>query len=172
MHLPAARLLRLAAPIAVVAALVAAPRAAHAQFRASAYGGVEHLRSDGQGYTLVQYRGEATFGFLPWFHAGAYAQGLSPTFDGKLGWGAGAVAAFRPALPGTPIDPMAFATLGYQSAPTGTGLRNALTVELGVGLVWHAFTVLDLELRGTYVGLTGSSGLNGFAIAAGLSLHL
>lgn len=172
MNTTAASLLRLAAPLLVAAAFVAAPREAHAQFRASAYGGIEHLRSDGQGYTLVQYRAEATFGFVPWFHGGAYVQGLSPTYDGKLGWGAGAIAAFRPALPGTPIDPMVFASLGYQSAPTGTGLRNALTVELGAGLVWHAFTILDFELRGTYVGLTGSSGLNGFAVAAGLSLHL
>ena len=48
---------------------------------------------------------------------------------------------------------------------------NSFTAELGGGLVYHANSLIDLELRVGYVGLLNSS-LHGFTGNVGLSLNL
>lgn len=164
--------LRLAVPLFALLAAALAPREALAQFRLSGLAGVEHIGGNGVSSTMVQYRAEATVAFIPWFHGGAYVQGLS-AFSGNAGtgYGIGGLATFRPSLPGTSIDPMGYASIGYQRAPAGAVFASNATVELGGGLAWHVLPIVDLELRGGYVGLLGSDGMNGFSVAAGLSLH-
>lgn len=164
-----ARCLGLLAPLMV---FFAAPREANAQLRASAYLGAERISGGGQSSTTFMARAEGTVSFLPWFAAGAYAESLSPFDEGKTGWGVGAVATLRPMLPGTPIDPMGYASIGYQRAPAGSVFNGGALFELGAGLSWHVATVLDLELRGGYVGLFGDDKMHGFSGALGLSLHL
>lgn len=159
-----------ALPLVSALAVLAAPSDAHAWFRGGGYIGVEHLRGQGGSVTLLQYRAEGSFALVPWFHLGLYAQGLSPLGDGKTGWGGGLLAAFRPALPGTSIDPMGYASLGFQRVPGGAGFVSSFTLELGGGAVWHVMPFFDLEARAGYVGLTGN--LDGFSVAIGAALHL
>jgi hypothetical protein len=156
----------------VAAALIAlgAPRDAHAIVRVGGVLGVEHIRGN-SGATMFQYRLEGAFSIFPWVQLGGYAQGLSPLGGGKTGWGGGAMLTLRPALPVTRIDPMGFATLGFQRAPDGTALVNSFTVEVGGGLVYHTRVHLDLELRAGYVGIL-NAGLHGFTGGVGLSLNL
>jgi hypothetical protein len=163
---------RLLVPIAAALGAMAVPRDAHAILRAGGLIGIEHIRGSNGNGTMFQYRLEGAFSVAPWVQLGAYAQGLSPIGDGRTGWGGGAMLALRPALPLTGSwDPMGFATIGYQRAPAGSGLHNAFTVELGGGIVYHANSLIDLELRGGYVGLLGAS-LNGFTGSLGLSLNI
>jgi hypothetical protein len=146
------------------------PREACAIVRAGGFLGVEHIRGVNNA-TMFQYRLEGALSVLPWVQVGGYLQGLSPFEGGKTGWGGGAMIALRPSLPITSLDPMGYASLGYQRAPDGTALTNAFTVELGGGIVYHASRLIDLELRAGYVGLLNSS-LHGFTGGVGLSLNL
>ena len=158
-------------PLAAALGALAAPRDAHAIIRGTGLLGVEHIRGSGGNGTMFQYRLEGAVSLAPWFQVGGYFQGLTPFEQGKTGWGGGLMAALRPELPITPFDPMGYATIGYQRAPEGSSLTNAFTVELGGGLVYHAKSWLDFELRAGYVGLL-NSGLHGFTGNVGLSLNL
>lgn len=157
-------------PLAAALGALAVPRDAHAIVRVGGLLGVEHVRGANNA-TMFQYRAEGAVSIFPWVQIGGYFQGLSPFEGGKTGWGGGAMLALRPALPVTPIDPMGYATIGYQRAPDGTSLTNSFTAELGGGLVYHANSLIDLELRAGYVGLLNSS-LHGFTGNVGLSLNL
>lgn len=159
------------APLMVLVGALLAPREASAQFRASAYGGVERIAGNGQSSVSFMARAEGTVGFIPWLQAGAYVETLSGFDGGKTGWGAGALATLRPGLPGTSIDPMGYASAGYQRAPAGSIFSSGFLFELGAGLSWHAMPVLDVELRGGYVGLFGDDKMHGFSAGLGLSLH-
>lgn len=151
--------------------LLAAPAAADAQVRASVFGGALHLPRDGAPSTRFVARAEATFSLIPWLHLGAYGQALPGSANEGTGYGLGGLLAFRPLLPLTPIDPMAYASIGYQRAPSGAALSEGAMFELGGGLVWHAASILDVELRGGYVGFVPREAEHGFTVAAGLSLH-
>lgn len=157
------RALILAAAVAL-GALTVADRA-EAVVHAGVYGGVQHF---GQPGTYAMARAEGSVGVVPWFHLGGYAQLLEGLGRAEGGWGAGAIAALRPQIPGFKVDPMAFATLGYQRVGAGDGL----TVELGGGLAWHVAEVLDIELRGAWVNIASSGAPSGFHATLGLSLVL
>lgn len=159
------------APVIVALAVAAAPRDAHAQFRASAYAGYQRIAGGGNASGTFLARAEATVGFIPWLQAGLYGESLSPFSEGKTGWGLGAVATLRPMLPGTSIDPMGYASIGYQRAPVGSVFAGGPLFEVGAGLSWHVIPLLDVELRGGYVGLFDNQSLHGFSAAVGLSLH-
>lgn len=159
----------------ILASLVtlAAPSAAHAQFRANAQLGVEHLRRDGSGATMFQARAEMSFRTAAWMDVGGYVQHLerldAPTADS--GWGLGVIATLRP-MPEAALGPLAFGSIGYQRAPEATLYRDGLFVEVGGGIAWRPAPVVDLELRGGFVGLLGGqSDLTGFTAGIGLSLH-
>lgn len=165
------RSLGLIAPLMLALAVAAAPRDAHAQFRASGYLGYQRITGGGNASGTFVARAEATVGFIPWLQAGLYGESLSPFSEGKTGWGLGAVATLRPMLPGTSIDPMGYASIGYQRAPVGSVFAGGPLFEVGAGLSWHVIPVLDIELRGGYVGLFDDNGLHGFSASAGVSLH-
>ncbi len=170
-HKAPAFVTRCLAPLAIVVGVALAPREARAQFRLGAYGGVERISGGGSASTMFMARAEGAVGLLPWFQVGAYGETLSGGDQGKTGWGAGAIATLRPSLPGFSIDPMGYASAGYQRAPAGAPFNAGFLFEVGGGLSWHVIPVLDLELRGGYVGLFGDDGMNGFNVFAGLSLH-
>ena len=66
----------------------------------------------------------------------------------------------------------AFGSLGYQRAPSGTVFNDGMFFEVGGGVAWRAAPVLDLELRGGFVGLVGGNrDLTGFTVGLGISLH-
>jgi hypothetical protein len=166
-----AQVFRLLVPAAAALCAAMAPRDAHAIVRAGGLVGVEHIRGSNGNGTMFQYRLEGAFTVAPWVQLGGYFQGLTPFEENRTGWGGGAMVALRPSLPVTSVDPMGYATIGYQRAPAGTALHNAFTVELGGGLVYHASSLVDLELRAGYVGLLNSS-LHGFTGNVGLSLNI
>lgn len=170
-HSTYARWFGVTAPALALLGVMAAPREAGAQVRASAYLGAERIAGGGQSSATFVARAEATMSFIPWFQAGIYGQTLSPFEDASTGWGLGAIATLRPGLPGTTIDPMGYASIGYQRAPTGVVFNSGPLFELGGGLSWHLIPVLDLELRAGYVGLFGDDKMHGFSGAIGLSLH-
>lgn len=159
------------AGLAAALAVMLPAREAQAQVRLSALGGVEHIGGNGQSTTMVMVRGEATLSLIPWLHGGVFVHSLSPTDPGKTGYGLGAIVALRPALPGTSVDPMGYASIGYQRAPVGAEFATGALVEVGAGLAFHLIPILDLDLRAGYAGILGSEGMNGFSVLAGLSLH-
>ncbi len=165
-------LLAAAAFTAALAATLAAPRDAHAQVRATAHVGVEHLRADGAGDTLVQLRAEASYAPVSWFDLGLYMQRLEGLGQGaRDGFGAGALAVMRP-LPSASFGPLAYASLGYQRAPQGAVFHDGAFFELGGGFAWRPLPVLDLELRGGFVGLAGGErDLSGFTAGVAVSVH-
>lgn len=54
----------------VALAITAAPRDAHAQFRAGAYLGYQRISGGGNASGTFLARAEATVGFIPWLQAG------------------------------------------------------------------------------------------------------
>lgn len=162
--------LTLAAALAFGAALLG-PRDAHAQVRASAHLGLERISGGGRSSAMFVGRVEGTVSLIPWLHLGLYAQGLNGGGEGKTGWGGGLLAALRPGIPGTTIDPMGYASVGYQRAPTGAVFNSGPVFEVGGGLSWHILPLIDLEARAGYVGLVGDSTMHGFSAVLGLSLH-
>lgn len=162
----------LLAPVFALAAL-AAPTEAHAQFRASAQLGIEHLSRDGGSTTMFQSRAEFALRVAPSFEVGAYAQHLYNTDrqSQENGWGLGAIATLRP-MSDASWGPLAFGSLGYQRAPDASVFRDGLFFELGGGLAWRPVSVLDVELRGSFVGLVGGEReLTGFNAGIALSVH-
>ena len=109
-----------------------------------------------------------TVSLIPWLHAGVYGQGLFDFDGGPSGYGVGGMLALRPALPLTPVDPMGFATLGYQRLGDG---RSGFTYELGAGLAYHANDFIDLEARASWVHITGAD-IGGFTGSVGLAFKL
>jgi len=163
----------LLAPLFALAAL-ALPAVSHAQFRATAHLGVEHLSCDGADTTMLQMRAEASVRTADLVDIGGYAQRLQ-RFDAQgeqSGWGLGVLATFRP-KPEQTVGVLAYGSLGYQRAPEGNGVyRGGLFFELGGGLAWRPTSILDLELRGGFVGLVGGErDLTGFTAGLALSLH-
>lgn len=159
----------LGAAAAVVAMAVAAvPSTAEAQVRATGLVGVDwYNRSP----TALSLRVEGTASLIPWFHIGAYGAALSALDDSTTGYSVGGLLALRPGIPGTRVDPMAYASLGYQRTP-GDVWDSGAVLHLGGGLVVHTLPFLDLELRAAYVQMVGSNeDSSGFTAAAGLSLH-
>ncbi len=153
-------------------ASLAAPSEAHAQFRATVHLGVEHLASQGNGTTMLQMRGEAMVSTKPWLDVGLYGQRLE-AFDARSegGWGVGGLVTLRP-MTMTSFAPLAFGSLGYQRAPSGAVFNDGMFFEVGGGVAWRAASVLDLELRGGFVGLVGGNrDLTGFTVGLGISLH-
>lgn len=159
------------AAFAAALAVTLPAREAQAQFRLSALGGVERISGNGQSSTMVMVRAEATASLIPWLHGGLFVHSLSPTEAGKTGYGLGGIVALRPSLPGTSVDPMGYASLGYQRAPVGSEFATGALLEVGAGLAFHLMPILDLDLRGGYAGILGSEGMNGFSVMGGLSLH-
>lgn len=163
----------LLAPVFALAAL-ALPAVSHAQFRATAHLGVEHLARGGADTTMLQMRAEASVRGADMVDLGGYAQRLQ-RFDAQgeqSGWGLGVLATFRP-RPQDTVGVLAFGSLGYQRAPEGDGVyRDGLFFEIGGGLAWRATSILDLELRGGFVGLVGGErDLTGFTAGLAVSLH-
>lgn len=153
-------------------AVLATPTEAHAQFRATVHLGVEHLAAQGNGTTVLQMRGEALVSAKPWLDVGLYGQRLE-AFDARSegGWGVGALVTLRPTTL-TSFAPIAFGSLGYQRAPSGAVFNDGMFFEVGGGVAWRAAPVLDLELRGGFVGLVGGDrDLTGFTAGLGISLH-
>lgn len=151
-----------AATVAVCSA-VALP--AEAIVRVGVDGGIQHFGANG---TYAMGRAEASVGALPWFHLGGYAQLLEGFGNHEGGWGAGAVASFRPGIPGFKLDPMAFASAGYQRI----GVARGFTVELGAGVSWHVASFIDLELRGAWVNIAERGAPSGFSGTLGIALVL
>lgn len=150
---------------AVVLGVVTLASPAEAIVRIGADGGIQHF---GQQGTYAMARAEVSVGVIPWFHLGGYAQLLEGLGHAEGGWGAGAVAAFRPSIPGFKLDPLAFATAGYQRVGAGSGF----TVELGAGVAWHVAGFLDIELKGAWVNIAASGAPSGFQGTLGLALVL
>lgn len=147
-------------------ALMALSAPAGAVVRVGVSGGVQHL-GNGQGtYGLGRLEGSA--GVFPWVHLGGYAQLLEGFDRAQGGWGAGGEIAFRPAIPGFRVDPMAFATAGYQRL----GVWEGFVVELGAGLTWHVSELFKVEARGQWVNFTDRGSPSGFTGALGLALSL
>lgn len=136
---------------------------AEAIVRAGVAGGVQHLGSADGTYGLA--RAEASAGVIPWLHLGGYAQLLLGFGDARGGWGAGAMLALRPGIPGFKVDPMAFATAGYQRL----GIAEGFALELGAGLTWHASEMVKLEARGQWVNFTARGAPSGFAGTLGIA---
>ncbi|MBL8605276.1 MAG: hypothetical protein JNK72_25320 [Myxococcales bacterium] len=149
----------------VAALALALPATASAQLRASAFAGAEFLRQGGGAGVL---RGEASISLLPFIHVGAYLQGNRDFNEAVTAPSAGGFLAFRPGIPFTRWDPMAFASLGW----TRVGNDDGGVLNLGGALVRHSLPFLDLEFRGALVQHLGmSQGNTGFQVAIGLSLH-
>ncbi len=161
----------LAAAALAVLATLHSPREAEAQVRVSAHLGLERIAGGGRTSTMFVGRAEGTVSLIPWLHLGLYAQGLNGGGEGKTGWGGGLLAALRPGIPGTTIDPMGYASVGYQRAPTGAVFNSGPVFEVGGGLSWHILPLVDLEARAGYVGLVGDSTMHGFSAVLGLALH-
>lgn len=154
-------------------ATVSAPREAHAQFRANAAIGVEQLRRDGSDVTMLQLRAEASLRTAAWLDVGAYVQHLErlDRAGSGAGWGLGAMVTLRPA-PQSVWGPVAFGSLGYQRAPEGAIYHDGFFAELGGGIAYRPAPIVDLELRGGFVGLLGGQrDLTGFTAGVALSLH-
>ena len=105
---------------------------------------------------------------------GGYAQRLD-SLDARVhqaGYGLGVMAAFRP-MPQATVGLLAFGSLGYQRAPENDNVyRDGLFFELGGGIAYRPASVLDLELRGGFVGLVGGErDLTGFTAGLAISLH-
>ncbi|MFO0627713.1 MAG: hypothetical protein U0325_19045 [Polyangiales bacterium] len=143
---------------------LAAP--ADAVVRVGVSGGVQHLLNGRGTYGLG--RVEASAGVLPWVHLGGYAQLLEGFDRAQGGWGAGGELAFRPSIPGFRVDPMAFATAGYQRL----GVWEGFVVELGAGLTWHVSDLFKVEARGQWVNFTDQGAPSGFTGTLGLALSL
>lgn len=163
----------LLAPVFSLAAL-ALPAVSHAQFRASAGVGVEHLTRDGADTTMLQLRAEASMRAVSGLDLGGYAQRLD-SLDARVhqaGYGLGVMAAFRP-MPQATLGVLAFGSLGYQRAPENDNVyRDGLFFELGGGIAYRPASILDLELRGGFVGLVGGErDLTGFTAGLAISLH-
>lgn len=163
----------LLAPVFALAAL-ALPAVSHAQFRATAHVGVEHLARGGADTTMLQMRAEASVRGADMVDLGGYAQRLQRLDAGgeQSGWGLGVLATFRP-RPQDTVGLLAYGSLGYQRAPEGDNVyRSGLFFELGGGLAWRPAEIIDLELRGGFVGLVGGErDLTGFTAGLAVSLH-
>lgn len=162
----------LLAPL-IALGLLAAPSVAHAQFRAGAQVGIEHLARDGSSSTMVQTRAEFGVRVARSLDLGGYAQYLLNTdMQGpRNGWGVGAVVTLRP-MEDSMWAPLAYGSVGYQRAPDGAVFRDGVFFELGGGLSWRPLPVLDIEARGGFVGLAGGEReLTGFNAALAVSLH-
>lgn len=157
---------RLLVAVLTASAFVALCRPAEAVVRLGVSGGIQHL-GNGQGtYGLGRIEGSA--GVFPWVHLGGYAQLLEGFDRAQGGWGAGGELAFRPAIPGFRVDPMAFATAGYQRL----GVWEGFVVELGAGLTWHVSELFKIEARGQWVNFTDRGSPSGFTGTLGLALSL
>ena len=161
------------APLFALAAL-SLPAVAHAKFRANVNLGVEHLARDGAATTMLQMRAEATVRTADALDIGGYAQRLE-RLDARErdgGYGFGVIAALRP-RPRDTVGLLAFGSLGYQRAPEGDNVyRDGLFFELGGGLAYRPASIVDLELRGGFVGLVGGErDLTGFTAGLAISLH-
>nr|MBK7066548.1 hypothetical protein [Deltaproteobacteria bacterium] len=146
---------------------MAIPATAGAQVRVTGLAGVDWMN---RAPTSLSLRAEGTLSPIPWLHVGAYATSLSALEQSGSGYSVGGLAALRPGIPGTSVDPMAFVSLGYQRTPGETWERGAV-LQVGGGLVFHTLPFLDLELRAAYVQSLESSDSNGLTAAVGLSLH-
>lgn len=167
------------AGVVAAAALVVAPGEAAAQVRINGLAGVAHLNSPrAQAPSLVgTVRGEASFGFLPWLHLGGYGELMQDLSTGTAGSNFGGQLSLRPGIPLSPIDPMAFASIGYLRYPVGDGqLSGGWNGQLGVGLVIHAGSFIDIEGRAAMVRMVSrdeaSLDAGGYTISGGVSLHL
>jgi hypothetical protein len=161
------RLLLGAAATAALMAL-AVPTTAAAQVRGSAFVGVDYMN---RAPTSLSLRAEGTVSLVPWFHIGAYGAALNSLDQSTSGYSVGGLLAFRPGIPGTSVDPMGFASVGYQRTP-GDAWDSGAVLQLGGGLVFHTLPFLDLELRAAYVQMLASNDdATGFTGAIGLSLH-
>lgn len=144
------------------------PATAGAQVRGTALVGVDWMNRTP---TALSLRAEGTFSLIPWVHLGAYGAALSSLDNSTTGYSVGGLVALRPGIPGTSVDPMGFASLGYQRTP-GDVWQSGAVLQVGGGLVVHTLPFLDLELRAAYVQMVGSNdNPSGFTAAAGLSLH-
>ncbi len=146
---------------------LAVPATAGAQVRVAGLVGVDWMN---HAPTSLSLRVEGTVSPIPWFHIGAYGTALSALEQSGSGYSVGGLAALRPGIPGTGIDPMAFLSLGYQRTP-GEAWERGAVLQVGGGLVFHTLPFLDLELRAAYVQLLEASDSNGITAAVGLSLH-
>ncbi|MBI5517622.1 MAG: hypothetical protein HY909_27880 [Deltaproteobacteria bacterium] len=154
-------------PSVAFLAILAAPSLARAELRLAGFGGVEAGRNRTTAFTL---RAEGTFGLLPWLRAGAYAASLHGS--GDHGMSLGGMLALRPRLPLTPVDPVAWVSVGYQRSPIGNGTDAGLVVQAGLGLAIALGPVADLELRAGYSQLAGSRHDGpGFLGLLGVSFH-
>lgn len=147
---------------------LAVPATAGAQVRATGLVGVDTLS---RAPTALSLRAEGTVSLIPWFHVGAYGAALNSLDQSTSGYSVGGLLAFRPGIPGTGVDPMGFASLGYQRTP-GDVWDSGAVLQLGGGLVFRALPFLDVELRAAYVQMLASdTDPTGFTGAIGLSLH-
>jgi hypothetical protein len=147
---------------------LAVPATAGAQVRATGLVGVDWMNHAPSALSL---RAEGTVSLIPWFHIGVYGTALSSLNQTSTGYSVGGVLALRPGIPGTSVDPMAFASVGYQRTP-GDVWDSGAVLQLGGGLVFHTLPFLDLELRAAYVQMLASNeDSTGLTAAIGLSLH-
>ena len=147
---------------------LAVPATAGAQVRATGLVGVDWMNHAPSALSL---RAEGTVSLIPWFHIGVYGTALSSLNQTSTGYSVGGVLALRPGIPGTSVDPMAFASVGYQRTP-GDVWDSGAVMQLGGGLVFHTLPFLDLELRAAYVQMLASNeDSTGLTAAIGLSLH-
>lgn len=147
---------------------LAVPATAGAQVRATGLVGVDWMNHAPSALSL---RAEGTVSLIPWFHIGAYGTALSSLNQSSTGYSVGGVLALRPGIPGTSVDPMAFASVGYQRTP-GDVWDSGAVLQLGGGLVFHTLPFLDLELRAAYVQMLASNqDSTGLTAAFGISLH-
>lgn len=165
--------LRRLLPIAALGAALAVmlpSRDADAQFRLNAMGGVEGGRNRSLAGTL---RVEGTIALIPWVHVGLFGATLHGPDGTRTGYGVGGVAAFRPMLPGTRVDPFGYASVGYQRSPAEGQADGGGVAQLGGGLTIRMIPILDLELRGGYVQTFASDNASGpgWTAMVGLSLH-
>jgi len=157
-----------AAAAVVALATAAVPSTAEAQVRATGLVGVDWYN---RAPTALSLRVEGTFSLIPWIHLGAYGAALSALDDSTTGYSVGGLVALRPGIPGTSVDPMGFASIGYQRTP-GDVWDSGAVLQLGGGLVIHTLPFLDLELRAAYVQMVASNDdSSGFTAAAGISIH-
>lgn len=154
--------------VAAVLMGLAIPATAGAQVRATGLVGVDWMNHAPSALSL---RAEGTVSLIPWFHIGVYGTALSSLNQTSTGYSVGGVLALRPGIPGTSVDPMAFASVGYQRTP-GDVWDSGAVMQFGGGLVFHALPFLDLELRAAYVQMLASNqDSTGLTAAIGLSLH-
>lgn len=162
------QLLMGAAAAVVALATAAVPSTAEAQVRVAGLVGVDWYN---RAPAALSLRAEGTVSLIPWFHIGAYGSALSSLDSSTTGYSVGGVLALRPGIPGTSVDPMGFASLGYQRTP-GDLWDSGAVLQLGGGLVIHTLPFLDVELRAAYVQMVASNDdSSGFTAAAGISLH-